>query len=181
MLIDVFTMFHEEADANGIVFYYNGILSQNVITTISDSLKQKLQTQDESGARSRKIFSTFIEMIQNAMHYSPDYSNAKEGSIIVGKKDGKYFVISANFIQKQHETRISEKLDAIQKMSADEIKQAYRTQLKSDQHHEDTISKGAGLGFLTLARDSIEPIEYMFREALGYENELSCFYLKTTI
>lgn len=184
MLIDLFTVFREEADANGIVFYYSGILSQNVITTMSDSLKQKLQIQDEKGARSRKVFSTFIEMIQNAMHYSPDMpgsEDTKEGSIIVGKKEDKYFVICANLIQKQHEDRIRNKIDPILEMSADEIKQAYRTQLKNDQHSADTISKGAGLGFLTLARDSVEPIQYAIREAVGYENELSCFYLKATI
>jgi hypothetical protein len=184
MLIDLFTVFREEADANGIVFYYSGILSQNVITTMSDSLKQKLQIQDEKGARSRKVFSTFIEMVQNAMHYSPDVPDSdhtKEGSIIVGKKEDKYFVICANFIQKQHESRIRDKIDPILDMSADEIRQAYRTQLKNDQHSADTISKGAGLGFLTLARDSIEPIQYAIRDAIGYENELSCFYLKATI
>lgn len=185
MLIDLFTVFREEADANGIVFYYSGILSQNVITTMSDSLKQKLQIQDEKGARSRKVFSTFIEMVQNAMHYSPDMPGSdnanKEGSIIVGKKEDRYFVICANFIQKQHEARIRDKIDPILEMSADEIRQAYRTQLKNDQHSDDTISKGAGLGFLTLARDSVEPIQYAIREAIGYENELSCFYLKATI
>lgn len=184
MLIDLFTVFREEADASGIVFYYSGILSQNVITTMSDSLKQKLQIQDEKGARSRKVFSTFIEMIQNALHYSPgtpDSDDTKVGSVIVGKKEDKYFVICANLIQKQHEARIRDKIDPILEMSADEIRQAYRAQLKNDQHSADTISKGAGLGFLTLARDSAEPIQYAIKDTAGYENELSCFYLKATI
>lgn len=188
MLIDVFSVFREEADTNGIVFYYSGIVSQNVIKTMSDSLKQNLQQQDEKGARARKVFSTFIEMIQNAMHYSPsvpgatDSTDTKEGAILVSKKEDKYFVICANFIQKQNETRIRNKLDPILEMSADEIRQAYRAQLKNDQHsEEDTTSKGAGLGFLTLARDSVEPIEYAIRDAIGYEDELSCFYLKATI
>jgi hypothetical protein len=184
MLTDLFTVFREEADANGVVFYYSGSLSQNVITTMSDSLKQKLQIQDEKGARSRKVFSTFIEMIQNALHYSPgmpDSDGAQEGSIIVSKKADKYFVICANLIQKQHETRIRDKIDPILKMSSDEIRHAYRSQLKNDQHSADTISKGAGLGFLTLARDSVEPIQYAIQDAIGYENELSCFYLKATL
>ena len=100
MLIDVFTLFREEADSNGIVFYYSGVLSQNVIKAMGDSLKQKLQKQDEKGAKSRKVFSTFIEMIQNAMHYSPsspdyvpsspDNDISKEGSIIVGKDNDKF-------------------------------------------------------------------------------------------
>jgi len=103
MLIDLFTVFREEADANGIVFYYSGILSQNVITTMSDSLKQKLQIQDEKGARSRKVFSTFIEMIQNAMHYSPgmpDSDDTKEGSVIVGKKRRQIFYYLRKFYSK---------------------------------------------------------------------------------
>jgi len=191
MLIDVFTLFREEADSNGIVFYYSGVLSQNVIKAMGDSLKQKLQKQDEKGAKSRKVFSTFIEMIQNAMHYSPsspdyvpsspDNDISKEGSIIVGKDNDKYFIICANFIEKRFEQRIREKLDPILSMTAEEIKLAYRQQLKNDQHGNDSISKGAGLGFLTLARDSIEPIEYALRSAVGSEDELTCFYLKATI
>ncbi|MDO9104976.1 MAG: SiaB family protein kinase [Methylovulum sp.] len=184
MIIDVFTIFREEAETNGIVFYYSGIISQNVIKTMGESLKQKLQQQDEKGTKSRKVFSTFIEMIQNAMHYSPvapDSDDAKEGSIIVGRKEDKYFIICANLIERQYEPRIRDKLDPLLKMTAEEIRQAYRAQLKNDQHSADTVSKGAGLGFLTLARDSAEPIEYAFRDVIGHEDELSCFYLKATI
>lgn len=187
MFMDVFTVFREAAETNGIIFYYSGVLSQNVIKAMSDSLKQKLQQQDEKGVRSRKVFSTFIEMVQNAMHYAPSTADGasedgKEGSIAVGKVEDKFFVVCANLIEKQYENRIKSKLDPLLGMSADEIKAAYREQLKNDRHNEeDTISKGAGLGFLTLARDSVEPIEYAFKDAAGHEHELSYFYLKATI
>jgi len=105
------------------------------------------------------------------MHYSPgmpDSDETKEGSIIVGKKEDKYFVICANLIQKQHEARIRDKIDPILEMSADEIRQAYRTQLKNDQHDADTISKGAGLGFLNTGKrfSRTYPIRYQRRHGI---------------
>ena len=86
-----------------------------------------------------------------------------------------------NLVQKQHVARIRERLEPLKNMSLDEIKQDYRAQLKSDHCHDDVVSKGAGLGFLTLARDATEPIEYALIDAPGHENELSCFYLKAII
>lgn len=184
MHIDVFSAFRENADRNGILFYYSGSLSQNVIGAMGDALKQRLESQDAKGTTSRKLFSSFIEMVQNAIHYSPDDPDSKGdkvGSIAVGKRDDKYFIMCGNLVQKQHVERIRERLEPLKNMSLDEIKQAYRAQLKSDHCHEDEVSKGAGLGFLTLARDATEPIEYALLDAPGHENELSCFYLKAII
>jgi len=62
MLIDLFTVFREEADASGIVFYYSGILSQNVITTMSDSLKQKTAT---AGRKRRQIPQGILHFYRN--------------------------------------------------------------------------------------------------------------------
>ncbi|ARU31261.1 hypothetical protein CAP31_05895 [Sulfuriferula sp. AH1] len=183
MHIDVFSAFRENADRNGILFYYSGSLSQNVIGAMGDALKQRLESQDAKGSTSRKLFSSFIEMVQNAIHYSPDDPDSngdKVGSIAVGKRDEKYFIMCGNLVQKQHVGRIREKLEPLKRMSLDEIKQAYRAQLKNDQN-DDAVSKGAGLGFLTLARDSTEPIEYALIDAPGHENKLSCFYLKAII
>ncbi|WP_124951585.1 SiaB family protein kinase [Sulfuriferula thiophila] len=184
MHIDVFSAFRETADRNGILFYYSGSLSQNVIGTMGDALKKRLDSQDANGTTSRKLFSSFVEMLQNAIQYSPDDPDSKGdkvGSVAVGKSDDKYFIMCGNLIKKQHVERIREKLEPLKNMSLDEIKQAYRAQLKNDHHSEDPISKGAGLGFLTLARDSTEPIEYALIDAAGHENELSCFYLKAMI
>jgi hypothetical protein len=64
----------------------------------------------------------------------------------------------------------------------DEIKKAYRQQLKSDQNADDNISKGAGLGILTIARDASEPIQYsIVVDEANNEKNLAYFYLKVTI
>lgn len=183
MNLDIFSSFRDTADANGILFYYHGNISQNVIHTMGEALKQRLESQDANAKTSRKLFSSFIEMAQNTLHYAPaeyDFMGGKWGAVAVGKHEDKFFIVCGNLIQQQYVERIREKLEPLRKMSMDEIKQAYREQLKSD-NSGDSVSKGAGLGFLTLARDATEPIEYSLIDMPGHESELSYFYLKAVI
>jgi len=182
MQLDIFSVFRNTADFNGILFYYNGDLSQNVIATMGDALKQRLESQDTSGPKARKLFSSFIEMVQNALHYSPTVpgsENQKVGAVAVGKQGEKFYIVCGNLVETQHIQRIRDKIEPLRNMTLEQIKQAYREQLKSD-HSGDTVSKGAGLGFLTLARDASEPIEYSLVEMPDH-GEVAYFYLKATV
>lgn len=184
MQIDLFSAFSNNADFNGVLFYYKGNLSQNVIATMGDALKQRLESEDTSGPKARKLFSSFIEMIQNALHYSPeapDSAGEKIGAVAVGKREDKYYIVCGNLVEKQYTGRIRGKIEPLRTMTLDEIKQAYRAQLKNEHHaEENTASKGAGLGFLTVARDASEPIEYALIDIPG-QSDLAYFYLKAIV
>ncbi len=185
MQIDLFSAFCNTADFNGVLFYYNGSLSQNVIATMGDALKRRLEDEDASAPKARKLFSSFIEMLQNALHYSPtapDSTGEKIGAVAVGRKDEKYYIVCGNLVEKQYIERIREKIEPLRSMTLDEIKKAYREQLKKDNHaQEDSVSKGAGLGFLTVAREASEPIEYSLIAMPGQESDFAYFYLKATV
>lgn len=185
MHLDLFSAFRNTADFNGVLFYHNGNLSQNVIATMGDALKLRLESEDTSGPKARKLFSSFIEMVQNALHYSPDVPGSngeKAGAIAIGKRDEKYYIVCGNLVEKKYAERIREKIEPLRSMTLDEIKKAYREQLRNDHHTQhDHVSKGAGLGFLTVARDASEPIEYSLIDMPGHENDLAYFYLKATI
>lgn len=185
MQLDLFSAFRNTADYNGVLFYYNGVLSQNAIATMGDALKQRLEGQDASSPKARKLFSSFIEMLQNALHYSPDAPDSngeKLGAVAVGRRDGKFYIVCGNLVEKKYTGRIREKIEPLRTMTLEEIKKAYREQLKNDSHaEENAVSKGAGLGFLTVARDSSEPIEYSLIDMPGHESDLAYFYLKATV
>ena len=185
MQLDLFSAFCHSADFNGVLFYYHGQLSHNVIATMGEALKQRLETQDTSGPKARKLFSSYIEMLQNALQYSPAVPGSddqKIGAVVVGKHADKFYIVCGNLIAKQHVERIRAKIEPLRSMSVEEIKSAYRQQLKNDAHNtEDVLSKGAGLGFLTLARDASEPIEYSLLDVPGEAADLAYFYLKATI
>ncbi len=182
MQLDMFNAFRDSAGHSGVIFYYHGELSDNVIATMGDALKSRLGQEGNLGPKGRKIFSSYIEMAQNALHYAPASADGRKiGAVTVGRgKEGEYFIICGNVVLKEHVERIREKLESLRTMTLDEIRKAYREQLRNEHHEEDTISRGAGLGFLTVARDASGPIEYAFGEEP--ENAgLAHFYLKAII
>ncbi|OIQ90691.1 hypothetical protein GALL_274210 [mine drainage metagenome] len=163
---EIFKSFRGVADQSGVLFYYTGSFSQSIVAAIGDTLKQRLEGVGASNGARRKVFSSFIEMAQNILHYSAELPNhedgvpLKQGALAVGREGEKFFVVCGNPVRAEDVPRLQEKLEPLRRMSLDEIKSAYRARLRNDAHEADTISKGAGLGFLTVARDATEPIEY---------------------
>lgn len=183
MKISEFNQFQEFTQQYGVIFYYSGAFTQNVIAAMGDALKTKLECQNQKGSTLRKIFSVFIEMAQNIMHYSETIHDEggnqyRFGAIAIGRKDEKYFVLCGNLVNKAAAEELNDKLGVILAMSKEEIKQAYKTQLQSDFNPD---NQGAGLGLLTVAKDSIEPIEYKFIEAPFDGDGHTFFYIKATI
>jgi len=185
--MNIFQAFTEGKLCNGMLFYYSGYLSQNVIDAMGDSLRNRLQNQGTKGATSRKVFSTFIEMAQNILNYGVDADRAEgraqyaHGGVAIGLVDERFFIFCGNLIEQTHVQRVRAKLEAIRTMSPEEIKQTYKQQLRNDEHEdEDELSKGAGLGFLTVARDASEPIEFCFIEHEQHPEKVG-FYLKAVI
>ncbi|MDE1990536.1 MAG: SiaB family protein kinase [Betaproteobacteria bacterium] len=184
MHIDVFSVFRNSADFSGVLFYYNGPLSQNVIATMGETLRHRLGCADAGGPKARRLFSSFIEMAQNALHYSPDapgYPGEKVGALAVGRcGSSDYYIVCGNLVHRDQTQRIRERIEPLRSMTVEEIRRAYREQLKQEPA-SDEVSKGAGLGFLTLARDATEPIEYSLIDMPGHEDDLAYFYIQATV
>jgi hypothetical protein len=187
MQINEFNNFKQLTEQFGVIFYYSGYFTQNVIAAMGDALKTKLEGEIASTPTIRKIFSTFVEMAQNIMHYSlssdsdrliSGLNEHKTGAIAIGKNDDKYYILCGNFVNQLAVEALNNKLEEIHKMSKEEIKHAYKKQLQSE---SDANSNGAGLGFLTVARDSVEPIEYSFVELPNEQERRAFFYIKATI
>lgn len=184
MRLENFSNFCDLAADSGILFYYTGEFSQNVIGAMSDSLRQQLESVGASGPARRKVFSTFIEMAQNVMHYANNGDGGdgpRVGAMAVGRHDDRFFVMCGNPVRVEHVERIRDKLEPLRAMTLDEIKVAYREQLRNDGHGKDAISRGAGLGFLTVARESTAPLEYQIVFSSQRSDGHAEFYLRATI
>ncbi|HTJ96859.1 MAG TPA: SiaB family protein kinase [Rhodocyclaceae bacterium] len=182
MTLTSFSDFCAQAVKDGMLFYYTGEFSKNVIGAMSDTLRHRLDSTSLSAPSRRKIFSTFVELSQNVLHYGdPEQDGAKIGALAVGHNGDKYYVMCGNTVRVEYVDRIKENIEPLRNMTIEEIKAAYREQLRNDEHEqEDSISKGAGLGFLTVARDASEPIEYqiVYRSA---NQDYAEFYLRAAI
>lgn len=167
-----------------VIFYYTGYFSQNIIAAMAEAVKMRIEHMGAEGATRRKLFSSFVEMAQNIIHYSADYcekrvpieSEMRHGSVCVSNNNGRYFLHCANPVDAEVADRLRLKLSHLRSLTINEIKQEYRDTLRAETPSD---SKGAGLGLLTVARDASEPLEFDFSPADATGNMR--FYLKATI
>jgi hypothetical protein len=185
MSMKAFHRFQDLAREESVVFYYSGYFSQAMVIAMGDALRQRANQSDAANPTRRKLFSVFMEMAQNVVHYSADPltaadgddSEIRRGALWVGERDGQFFVVCANPIEHGKAERIQEKLEPLRSMTNADIKALYKEKLRAEGEEG---SKGAGLGFLTVARDASEPIEFDFVDE-GGDHSTTLFYLKATI
>ena len=174
--------FKSDLDQQGIFFCFSGPISQALLMEVGDTLRNKMAREKTSPSIILKVFAMFVEQAQNIIHYSAEEvaSNQSEdglrnGIIVVGYNNGHHYVLCGNMIENQDVSILSEQLNKLQTMNKEELKIYYKEQRRKAPHEK---SKGAGLGFIELARRSITPIQFDFRKI--NENQ-SFFSLKTEI
>lgn len=184
MNLEQFDLFRRNAAYTGIIFYHSGAFTPPIISAAAESLKSRLQDSGATSKISRRLFSTFIEMAQNIYHYAaqPEAGKPDPATIAITQAGEEYFVFCLNRVAVAQAEALSERLETLTKMSLDEIKEAYRRQLKNELHPEENPdSKGAGLGWLTIARDAKEPLEFTFTIDPDYPQEYRFFLAKVAI
>lgn len=182
---DQYREFSELARQKKVIFYYVGYFSQNIISAMAEAVRLRLEQSSAAAPTRRRLFSCFVEMAQNIIHYSADALTPPErqdhelrhGSVCIGVDDeGRYFLLCANPIAIDLAETLRERLETLRTMTLDEIKASYRESLRSEVPLD---SKGAGIGFLTMARDASEPLEFEFQNT--EDPTMAMFFLKTTI
>ncbi|RFB71292.1 MULTISPECIES: SiaB family protein kinase [unclassified Herbaspirillum] len=184
--------FHSYVERRDVIFYYVGYFSQTIIAAMADAVKLRVEHAGAVAQTRRKLFSSFIEMAQNIVHYSAD-SYEKEGSseasmrhgaVFISLTDERYYLHCANPVKADVAEKLREKLEHLRSLTIDEIKLEYKETLRAETPAD---SKGAGLGFLTMARDASAPLEFELSPATangknnGNDNGTSMFYLRATI
>ena len=95
--------------------------------------------------------------------------------ITIGREGSDYVVCAGNLIEPSDINRLNARLSRIREMNKDELKAHYKEQLRAE---PEAGSKGAGLGFMEIARRASKPLEFDFID-LGDGHAF--FALKATI
>ncbi|MHC8358656.1 SiaB family protein kinase [Pseudomonas sp. LB3P81] len=177
--------FFDLAQQRNVIFYHMGYFSHHIIAAMAEVVKLQLEISGVSGPTRRKLFSSFIELSQNIIHYSSDSLQAavsdqsvlRQGAVCISKDGEHHLMFCANPVATTDVDRLREKLEPLRNMSLEEIKHAYKATLRAETPEG---SKGAGLGFLTMARDACAPLEFDFHPRAD-DPETTLFCLKAII
>lgn len=168
-MLDKLSEIREYLEKNNLIFWYNGPISQILVGEVGDIIKKSII--EESGRKYvTKVFSIIVEVMQNIIKYSNEVvpvgnkgseTAMRAGSVAVGVCDDSCFIMSGNRIHNEHRQKISEKLDLLAEMDRQAQKEYYKSLRRKEPHKS---SKGAGIGFVEMARKASEPIEYSFQK-----------------
>jgi hypothetical protein len=120
------------------------------------------------------VFAIFTEQMQNVMSYSFDNiskSNNKYESLgisVMGfsREKNKYFVGSGNFIRIEDREKLLAKLNKINSLQKEDLKNYYKELRRNG---KGLHNRGAGLGFLEMAKRASEPLDFKIIETESKE------------
>ena len=144
---------------NNVIMAYNGTVSDDLMVTMADLLKERLVANDEV-KRSKLIFAVFMEGVQNLIWHGKEHEE-NMGMILITEHDKEITIMCGNRIQKNETHALKERLHQIEGADKETIRQLYREGMSHASEHE---GPGAGLGLLEIARRSTHPISYTFEE-----------------
>jgi len=181
--------FRKELDDRGIVFSYSGYLNEDILSGIGNALRTKMIIDQTDEKVSRAVFSSFVEQVQNVIRYSaettPPAAELDEmseedkdqylpyGLVAIGEyPDGKRFVTCCNMVKSSDSEKLRGQLESIRGLDRKELGAIMRRQLKEGPPQG---SKGAGVGFISIAREANGNWEYDIIPAASDEFDFFCF------
>ncbi len=168
------------ANGSEVVFAFNGVLSQDLIVSLGETVRGELAYHSRIQLVNR-VFAVFIEMTQNILHYSLEKYKVSDkhsygiGNIVLLRNKGHYEIISTNKVNAEQMEYLTEKCRLVNRMTQEELKQLYiiRRRLKTEEG-----SKGAGLGLIDIVRKAVAPLEFDF---LPIDSDNYQFVLKAKV
>lgn len=183
MLAKAYRSFKSNLDEKGIIFSFSGYMSEGILYSLGDAMRQKMALEDTNVNTIKKVFSVFVEQAQNIIRYSAEKVQGNQGRAVelssgmvtIGADGGRFFILCANTVLAEDVPGLKRRLETLRGMDRDEIKAYYKEQLREAPEEK---SRGATIGLIEIARRASEPIEFDFDPIDG---DKSFFVLKVSI
>ncbi|WP_018141045.1 SiaB family protein kinase [Thioalkalivibrio sp. ALJ7] len=175
--------FQQNMTRRGIIFSFTGYISEGILKALGDALRQKIRLESTDTKTVNRVFSVFVEQVQNIIRYSAERIEhdaeppieLSSGMITVGSDQGRFFVICGNVIGRKDADTLAVRLRELAGMDSAELRRFYKEKLREP---PDEGSKGGSIGLIEIARRASEPIQFDFQHISDAQ---SYFVLKAYI
>ncbi|MCI5054822.1 MAG: DUF6272 family protein [Flavobacteriales bacterium] len=154
----------EELSSNVISEHF-GPLSRERLDELVFSAEAQLREKNVQKRTVKAVFSLLVEILQNIRLHGEFYYDQKQWCCyLLYCTNSQVHIHITNLTKKSHESRIRSKIDKVNRLNEEELKDLYMQILTDGK-----ISKkgGAGLGFVTMATKSCHKINYDFSDIDG--------------
>ena len=156
---------HRAIMSQNLILMYQGGFTQETTKSILTLAERNLESSREHPATKRKVFNVVMESLQNIVKHNDELHQNEHRShnavFLIAKECNRYAIMSANTVNQKKVQDLKIRLDRINSLDKEGLKELYKNTLKGA-----TISEkgGAGLGFLNMARKSDETIWFDFEK-----------------
>jgi len=174
--------FYKSLNTGEVLITYIGSITSELINGILEEVENKMLDGKEDSKIRKKVYNVLVEALQNLYHHVDELpGNLKEqlepkfGILVITKESQKYRIITGNFINIRKIKFLKDKIDKINSLTKDELKDMYKFILN---HQKITEKGGGGLGLVDIARKTGNKLEYSFK---NFNNDYYFFVLDILI
>jgi hypothetical protein len=160
--MNVYAKFRTMMD-NHIILSFKGEITSEIITMVLQIMETRLEAEEAKSSVKKKVFNILVECMQNLYHHSEPEKlgelKTRKAMLEMYISDGYYNIITGNYIKNKEVEKLQTRLDKVNSLSKDELRQFYREILDNNQI---SSKGGANLGMIDMARKSGEKLDYHF-------------------
>lgn len=165
MEIDIFD-YYRKMDRGSIILSYKGNVTSELLTSVLQIMESKMERLNEPVRLKKKVYNIMVEALQNLYHHlerdnSNSHSPYSTVMFIIGKIQDEYSILTGNFINEEKMNLLKTRLDYINSLNEQELKEYYKNVLNNGIRSE---KGGGGLGMIDIARKSGHKLEYNFKK-----------------
>ncbi len=163
-----------------VIVAYKGSINAEVISNTLSLIESKLDESSELTGVKKKLYNVLVESLQNLLHHvdainGMDESEGNFGAFVIAKYNQGFRISTGNFIRSDKSKVLREKIDNINSLSKEELKDFYKFVLNNQSFSD---KGGGGLGLIDIARKTGNKLDYVFYE---YNNDFEFFNLNVFI
>jgi hypothetical protein len=171
---------HKTMLKKNLILVYEGEFTQDITKSVLAMAERNMDSYGEESTIKRKVFNIMVECLQNICKHADQAEGIEQldgtnAIFMIGKQETEYFIMSGNAMESNKVDIVTQKLEQINKLDKDGLKQLYKDIIKNGSLSD---KGGAGLGFIDMARKSGQKLRYDFEPI---NDELTFFSLRTTI
>jgi hypothetical protein len=165
-MFNIYEMY-KRMENDEIILAFKGDITEDLLTSVFQIMESRMEMSPTELRLKKKVNNILVECLQNVYHHMEDFNEDEKTDDLAGSimflicqdKQNNYRIITGNHLLNTNVEKLKNKIDVINAMSPEELKNHYLETLKSTE-----LSKkgGAGLGMIDMARKSGKKINYRF-------------------
>lgn len=173
---------YNRMQSNKVVLSFKGDVTADLMTSILQIIEQRMDDMNEAPRLKKKVYNVLVECLQNLYHHIDEIPSQTENDVpersaifmISLNREG-YSITTGNYILTARRPKFENKLELINSLDPNELKELYKEALNSDTRSE---KGGGGLGMIDIARKTGKKLNYDF---VPLNDEYSFFSLNIAV